>query len=481
MRILLVDDDQMIRKAATNFLEEQLGHKVTQCKNGNEALNSFIKEPFPMVLTDIKMPGIDGIELLKRLKIKSEGKNTDVVLLTGHGTLNTAIQALRNGAYDYLLKPVDVEELAAVVERIAEHQSLLKENYELTKHFDEKLNEATIHTQEKLEQLQTAYAEVVGIGKIGVYSEKMHNVVGLAEKFHEDRSIPVLIEGETGTGKEIIARMIHYGKGDVTTPFITINCSAIAPNLFESELFGYEGGAFSGAKNTGMIGKFELAQGGTLFLDEIGDLPMELQPKLLRAIQEREIYRLGGVKKIALDIRIICATNRDLQSLTKKEEFRDDLYYRLNTGKIHIPPLREIPESILPLAELFLEKHSQKKNSRLKLIHKDAAAILENHTWSGNVRELENAVERVVLLHDNVEILPDYLKFLSSDDKDIYISNTAETNKISIDLPPDNLIFSRLEAEVIKKVLFKFNGNKTQAAAYLGISRNTLRSKLNDR
>jgi len=478
MRILLVDDDKLIRRAITNFMEAQLGHQVTQCDNGEDALKVFRENPFPMVLTDIKMPGISGIELLNKLKELPEGKTADIVLITGHGDLNTAIQALRGGAYDYLLKPVDVEEMAAIVDRIAEHQTLLRENYELRHQFDEKIEEVTRETHEKLKQIQTAYAEIAGVGEIGVFSDKMQAVISMAEQFHKDRSIPVLIEGETGTGKEIIAHLIHYGKGEITTPFISINCAAIPPNLFESELFGYEAGAFSGANKSGMTGKVELAQKGTLFLDEIGDLPPDLQPKLLRAIQEREIYRIGGTKKIVLDIRIICATNRDLKELMEKEKFRQDLYYRLHTGRLHIPPLRETPEAIAPFAQFFLEKFASEKKRHFKYIQKNAIRILESYPWKGNIRELKNTIERIVLLYNTVEITPGHLTFLSSAGDQDLLPADSQANRMIIEFPQDRLAIEEIEAGIIKKVLLKFNGNKTQAAAYLNMSRNTLRKKL---
>lgn len=346
MRILLVDDDQVLRESVADYVEDQLGHQVTHCGNGQQALEIFKQNPFPMVISDIRMPGLDGIELLERLKTLPQGFRTDIVLVTAHGDMNSAIAALRAGAYDYILKPVDLLEVSAVIARVAEHQLLLKENYELTHHFKEKVAEATLETELKFKSLQKAYAEVVGMGRIGIFSDRMREVVAKTRRLHEDRSIPVLIEGETGTGKEIIARLVHYGDGGVTAPFFPINCTAIAPQLFESEFFGYEGGAFSGALRTGMKGKLESAQGGTIFLDEIGDMPLEMQPKLLRVLEEREFYRVGGLKKIKLNVRFVCSTNRDLEYLVKKGAFRQDLFFRLDIGRISIPPLRERPEDI---------------------------------------------------------------------------------------------------------------------------------------
>lgn len=481
MQILFVDDEPLGREVIAEHLESQLGHNVTQCDTGEQALGLFEQNLYPMVLTDIKMPGINGIELLIKLKELPEGKATDVVLLTAYGDLSTAIAALRAGAYDYLNKPVELHELAAVVNRIVEHQALKKENYELTHHFKEKVEEATRETNSKLEQLRNSYAEIAGVGEVGFFSRVMRDVMTMAGKLREDQSVPVLIEGETGTGKEIIARLIHYGEKDCTDPFIAINCSTISPNLVESELFGYEGGAFTGAKKAGQLGKFELAQRGTIFLDEIGDMPLELQPKLLRVLQERDFYRVGGLKRIQQEARVICASNQNLKSMVDKGAFREDLFYRLNVGRVYIPPLRQRREEILPLALMFMEKFARRRKRRFKSIHPESVRILEEYSWPGNVRELQNILERVILLHDGTEILPDYLRFLFAEDHDDSYSQGPlddTRDSIVIALPPGNLDLEAIEAGVIRKVLAKFDGNKTRAAAYLGISRPTLRNKI---
>ena len=478
MNILLVDDDSLILNSLSFFLEDILGHHVTASTSAHKALELFKENYYPMVLTDIRMPGMDGVELLQQLKTLPEGKNIDIVLITGHGDMKSAIEALRSGAYDYLSKPVNVEELGAIVNRIAEHQSLLKENIELTHRFEERVAEATHETESNLNLLRSAYAEVIGVGEIGIFSDRMREIVTVAERLHEDRSVPVLIEGETGTGKEIIARLIHYGNGDVTTPFVSINCSAITSSLFESELFGYEGGAFTGARKEGMKGKLEIAQGGTLFLDEIGDLPLDLQPKLLRCLQEHEMYRVGGVKNIKLDVRIICATNRNLEKLVEDDLFRKDLYFRLNMGRIYVPTLREMKETIAPLAQLFLKRYAQEKKRHFKLINKKAIKILEEHTWPGNVRELQNAIERIVLLYDGIEIVPEHLNFLT-DKEEYMLSPQKYSLEIgAIELPPDSLNLQELEAEIVRKALKKYNGNKSKTAQYLGLTRSALRSKI---
>lgn len=478
MNILLVDDEPQSLDSLNDFLGIILGHKVTQCENGEKALRLFEKTPFPMVLTDLRMPGMSGVELLGCLKALPHGRFSDVVIMTGYGDMQSAIEALRAGAYDYVQKPINVEELSAIVKRIIEHQSLLQENFELTHHFHERVASEVHDTEEKLNLLKTAYSELVGIGRIGVFSGKMREVMSVVDRLHNDRSIPVLIEGETGTGKEIIARLIHYGCGDVTTPFVSINCSAITANLFESELFGYEGSSFTGSKREGMKGKFEIAHGGTLLLDEIGDLPLDLQPKLLRALQEREIFRVGGVKTIKLDVRIICATNRTLDQLVREGAFRSDLFYRLNVGRIYIPPLRERREAIAPMAQMFLERFAREKRRRFTFLTKDAATILEKYSWPGNVRELQNTIERVVLLFDDVEVKPEYLYFLTSGGTDQFDAGDVSFNPETLRLPPDKLDIRDLEDTIIRKALAKHNGNKTKTADYLGITRSTLRSRL---
>lgn len=481
MRILYADDEPHGRIVISTFLESNLGHQVTQCDTGQQALELFKKSPFPFVMSDIRMPVIDGIELLKKLKALPEGKTADIVLITAFGDMETAVAALREGAYDYLNKPVDLEELAAVVNRIAEHQSLIKENYELTYRFEEKVAEATRETKSQLETLQNAYAEIIGIGRIGIFSESMYNVISMARKLQEDRILPVLIEGETGTGKEIVARLIHSGDKVATTPFIPINCSAISPNLFESELFGYEGGAFTGAKQQGQIGKFELAKGGTIFFDEIGDMPLEMQPKLLRVLQEKEFYRVGGLKKIKLDARVICASNRDLESLVESGQFRRDLFYRFNIGRIYIPPLSQRKEDIEPLARMFLEQFSSQRKRKFRTISKEAVEIMENYSWPGNVRELQNTIERVVLIHDEPELTPHHLRFLTSSGSAGHEPRSlrADSGSVVISLPPKGFELEKAEIKIINEVLSMFNGNKTRTASYLGITRSTLRSKIN--
>ncbi|MCP5048855.1 MAG: sigma-54-dependent Fis family transcriptional regulator [bacterium] len=486
MKILLVDDEELSLKAISTFLMHQLDQEVIECNNGKEALELYKSEPFPLVISDMRLPVMDGIELSHSIKALPGSQFTDVVIITGYGNMDAAIRALRAGAYDFMLKPIDVEELAAIVGRVEEHLTLLKENADFKLHFDEKVNQATSEVREKYKRIQNAYSKVVGIGNIGIFSQPMREVRDLAARLHQDRSLPVLIEGETGTGKEVISRMVHYGEGEVTAPFISLNCTAIPANLFETELFGYEEGAFTDAKKKGTIGKFELAQGGTIFLDEIGDLPLEIQPKLLRVLEERTIYRVGGLKKIPLDIRIVCATNQDLQEKVRDGRFREDLYYRLNVGQLHVPPLRERREEIAPLAQLFLTRYAQKKGRQFQFLHADAVDILEKQPWPGNVRQLKNTIERVVLLYDDVEIQARHLRFLTAGGNSNNALNPGNNVRGdggflqlgNIMLPPDGLDLRQLEEEIVEKTLRRFDGNKTKTADYLGLTRSALRSKL---
>lgn len=479
MRILFVDDESQGREVIANFMESQLGHEVTQCDSGAEALEIFRGNPFPFVISDLIMPGMTGIELFREIKKLPEARTTDVVLVTAYGDMETAITALREGVYDYLNKPVDLEELSAAIKRIVEHQSLIKENYELTYHFEERLAEATEETKSQLKSLRDAFAEVTGVGQVGVFSKEMKEVMELSARLAEDTDMPVLIEGETGTGKEVIARMIHYHNQDLTVPFVPINCSAITSNLFESELFGYEGGAFSGARKSGQIGKFELAGEGTIFLDEIGDMPLELQPKLLRVMQDGEYFRVGGLKKNSLKARVICASNKNLKSLVDQGLFRRDLYYRLNTGRIHIPPLRERREDIEPLAKMFLLRYAGKMRRPFRSISAHALEMLLEYPWPGNVRELQNTIERVVLINEDEEVQAGYLEFLRKQAADEQDTGTVEGKfSVTIDLPDSGISLDEADARIVERVLEKFDGNKTRAASYLGITRSTLRSKL---
>ncbi|MHB1041778.1 MAG: sigma-54-dependent transcriptional regulator [Eubacteriales bacterium] len=480
MNILLVDDDHDSRSSVAEFLREE-GHTVAESANGSEALSTFHSGEFHLVLTDIRMPKMSGIELLRRIRGAEGAQAVDVVLFTGNGDMHSAVEALRAGAYDYLLKPINVEELVAVIDRACERQALKRENFILTKKFEDAVQAATEETRQELSRLKKAYSRSIGLGNVGIFSEAMQNVFQQAKKLHDDRSIPVLIDGETGTGKEVIARYIHYGKGNVTTPFVDINCAAITPNLFESELFGYEAGSFTGGIPKGQKGKLDLAQGGTLFLDEVTEMPTDLQAKLLRVLQEKEFYRVGGLKKLKTDLRIICATNVEIEKKVEQGAFRRDFYYRLNVGRIYLPPLRERAEDIIPLARMFLDNFAQEKGKSFKEISKEAANFLSSYRWPGNVRELKNTMEWVVLMWDGPVLKTSHLGILKNEKtpdiaREIYGTGVIDPDNFS--LPWGGLSLNEYTNKVIIKALKMNNGNKTETAKYLGMSRRSLYCRL---
>lgn len=477
MRILLVDDDELSRDSLELFLSEQMGYDIVSAQDAEDALRFFSVEIFPVVLTDMKMPGMTGIELLKEVKKISPA--TEVIIMTGFGDMKTSIEALRLGASDYILKPVNIEELAINLKRIEEFQNLKIENTSLK----DTIRDNDVRAKEndaKLFALRTTLNQASKNDSIGIFSHSMKQIVQLCENYHKERDVPVIIQGETGTGKEVIAKLLHNGVNtNSDKPFVPVNCAAIPSHLFESELFGYVEGAFTGARKNGAAGKFELAQGGTIFLDEIGEMPIEFQSKLLRALQEREIYRVGGDKLIKLDVRVICATNRDLKLMIEENKFRSDLYFRLNLGQINIPSLKDRKEEIVPLAQMFLEKFAYKRRKSFRFISEEAREILEEYLWPGNIRELQNTIERVVLLYDDELLLPQHIKFLqnngvTSDEP----ANGYFLKNGNVSLPDDSLSIEDLEKEIVSKALKKFDDNKTKVAEYLGISRSALRSRL---
>jgi len=480
VNILLVDDDHASRTYLGEFLRE-IGHIVVESADGCAALNAFSSKEFHLVLSDIRMPKMSGIELLQKIRGLPGGQGVDIVLITGDGELRTAIEALRAGAYDYLLKPINIEELVNITERVAEHQSLKRENEILNGKFEDVVKVATEETRQELSRLKKAYYESVGLGKVGIFSEAMKKVFQQARKLRTDRSIPVLIQGETGTGKEIVARYIHYGDGVTTAPFVDINCAAISPGIFESELFGYEAGAFTGGLAKGQKGKLDMAAGGTLFLDEIGEIPTDLQAKLLRVIQEKEYYRVGGLRKIKTDTRIVCATNVDIEEKVRQGKFRQDLFYRLNVGRIYLPPLRQRVEDILPLARMFLARYAREKGKRFEAIGEEAANVLLSYQWPGNVRELKNAMEWVVLMWDDKVVKPAHLGILQKADTCIMPGKVMTAGVLDYQdftLPPNSLPLEEYTNNIIFKALQMHKGNKTETAKYLGISRRSLYSRL---
>lgn len=495
MNILLVDDHSETCETLARFLT-RLGYAVKVTSNGSEALQEYARDDFPLVISDIRMPGLSGIELLQAIKNLPAGQNTDVVLMTGHGGLDTAIQAMRSGAYDYLLKPINIEELALVAERVAEHQKLRRENCYLREHLADEVREATAATRDEMERLRASVRKEAGLAQFGVLSPQMRQATEHCLKYHRDRSLPVLIQGETGTGKELLARLIHYGNDiDMTKPFIDVNCAALTPSLFESELFGYAAGSFTGGLAKGRKGKLDAAAGGTLFLDEIGDMLPELQAKLLRVIQEREFYRVGGLEKIPADVRFICATHVDLQKRVQTGQFREDLLFRLRVGTVVAPPLRERPEEILPLAQLFLAEFAKQKKKRFTSISRGAENRLMTHNWPGNVRELRNVLEAAVVLFDAEILQVEHLVLLEpqprrkpAGEPSTMLAQTrssqahsnfwAEAGAARFELPDNAFHLEKLHYEILRTAVKRFEGNVTRTAQYLGISPRTLSYRL---
>tara|TARA_Y100000589_G_scaffold201448_1_gene190101 strand:- start:4220 stop:5689 length:1470 start_codon:yes stop_codon:yes gene_type:complete len=480
MRILLVDDEQNSRESVAEFLEE-LGHQVQQSDNAGTATRMFRQQSYPLVITDIRMPGMDGIEFLKVLKKSSEGQDSDIVVYTGHGDMETAVSSLRAGAYDYLQKPINVEELAHIVDKAVEKQRLRVENQRLTTQFKKSVAEATIQLESELISTRKDLAAMSGLQDFEASSKVMQELVRRCKIYHSDPNIPVLIEGETGTGKEMLARLIHFGEEGNSKPFVDINCASFSIELFESELFGYEAGAFTGGKSSGEKGKMSLAKDGSLFFDEIGDLPLALQPKLLRVLQDRTYFQVGGLQKIPFEARVISATNQNLEDSVSQNQFRRDLFYRLNVGYLYIPPLRERQDEIPILAKKFLLREANKKKKQFKTISNQAESKLLNHHWPGNIRQLENMIERAVLNFDHHTLLAEHL--LESRKVESYRPTHNQQAEIHLPhlnqkLPNNGFQLEEWIDDIILEAL-KFNdGNKAKTARFLGISRTSLYSRL---
>jgi len=370
-KILIVDDEKIICEHLRKVLERE-SYEVRVCHSGFEALERLNEESFAVAVVDIKMPGMDGIELLG--KIKEKYPQTSVVIMTAHGSVETAVKAMKMGAMDYLSKPFEAEEIKLVIERVFEHQKLIDENLYLRNQIAEKHRFDNIIS--KNYRMQQVFELIASVAVTDA---------------------TVLIYGETGTGKELVAKSIHYNSNRKDNKFVTINCGALPDTLLESELFGHERGAFTGAIKQ-KIGKFELADKGTIFLDEIGNITPAMQVKLLRVLQEMEFERVGGNKTIKVDVRIIAATNKDLKQAVANGEFREDLFYRINVVQINLPPLRERLEDIPLLALHFLEKHCEKTGKEIYAFSQDVLDSMMHYDWPGNVRELENVIERAVIL-----------------------------------------------------------------------------------
>ncbi len=443
--ILVVDDDQEMRALLCDELSE-LGYRVGAAASGRDALKQLGEEDFAVLLTDLRMQGMQGLELLNEAKRDHPG--TNVIIMTAFGSVESAIEAMKQGAYDYVTKPVKNEELALVVEKAVRDAMLRRE----------------------VQQLRRAVREDFSFHHILGKSKPMREVFDLIRRV-ADSQTNVLITGESGTGKELAAKAIHFNSDRRGGPFVPVNCAAIPEALLESELFGHLKGSFTDAKGD-KRGLFEEANGGTLFLDEISELPVMLQAKLLRAIQEKEIRRVGSTKAVAVDVRIIAATNLSLTDEVKAKRFREDLYYRLNVIEIRMPPLRERREDIPLLVDAFLKKCAEANRKAVKGIGESALAMLLDYPWPGNVRELENVIERAVTLARGERVLPE--------DLPPAVHGSRGDRKVIDDAADRTLPLEEVEKEYILRILDKTGGNKYQAAQLLGIDRKTLYRKLGE-
>jgi DNA-binding NtrC family response regulator len=442
--ILVIDDEAAQRDVLTGYLKKK-GYKIFSASSGQEGIEITKNNPVDIILSDFKMPGLSGIDVLEQ--VKKINPEISFVIVTAFGTVENAVKAMRLGAFDYISKPVDLDELDLMIERIIEHKNLKSENQLLKG------------------QLQKKYK----ISSIVSQSQKMEEVINVAARVADSKA-NVLITGENGTGKEVLAKGIHYLSSRRDAPFVAVNVPALTETLLESELFGHEKGAFTGADKM-KKGRFEIAHGGTIFLDEVGDIPQSIQVKLLRVLQEHQFERVGGTDKIEVDVRIIAATNKNLEQKIKDGTFREDLYYRLNVVSIKIPPLRERREDILPMIESFIEKYC-KENDKAKLeISKEAADVLMKYNYPGNVRELENIIERAVVLTRGKVImlndLPMNIKGFKEERALPALSEGTLTKRVEV-----------LEKQLIFDALQESGGNQTKAGKLLGLTERNLRYKL---
>ena len=434
-KILIVDDELIMRESLAGWLERD-GHEVTKTASGEEALEILKETRFDILLVDIKMEGMSGLDVLKQ--VKESDPEVSVVMITAYGSISTAIEAIKNGAYDYLLKPFEPDELGVLIEKITIFQAQARENLYLKQEFQDR----------------TRFESMIG------QSKPMQKIFDLIQDIAPTGST-VLITGETGTGKELAARALHTHSSRCEGPFVSVNCGSIPEHLMESELFGHLKGAFTDAKET-RKGRLELAHGGTLFLDEIGEISMRMQIDLLRVLEDRVFYRVGGTQPIEIDFRVIAATNRDLEEAIKKGTFREDLFYRLNVISLEMPSLRVRKEDIPLLAEHFLHRFSQETNKAVELISREATDEMMLYEWPGNIRELENAIERAVVVCKGPKVMPDDLPIFRPE----YVC-----------IPPSNTLME-VEKAHIQQILNENQWNISRSATILGIDRSTLYSKI---
>ncbi len=452
-RILIVDDDPSMRYALSESLEA-CGYEVESADNGSEALQKFQARPFGIVVTDMRMPRLGGMDVLKG--VKKISPQTPVILITAYGTVSTAVEAMKEGASEFIMKPFSLDDLHAVVKKVLVSSVAPEE---------EILPETPVSTA----------VEIIS------QAANVRSLLALMRNVAKSKS-SILIQGESGTGKELFARYIYRHSSREDRPFVAINCAAIPHHLLESEMFGYEKGAFTGAVQR-KPGKFELADGGTLLLDEIGEMDIQLQAKLLRVLQESEVDRLGGREPVSIDVRIIATTNADLKKSTEEKKFREDLFYRLNVIPIHIPPLRDRKGDVVLLGDYFLKKYSRINGKKKPVISPEAFRILEDYSWPGNVRELEHVIERSVLICDGDVIFPEHL-YLENPIRYVPKETPAEGGTepdLSVQAATgEPVTLKEMEKTMIFDALRRVKGNRTQASKILGISVRTMRNKLQE-
>ncbi len=439
-KVLIAEDEEITLKHLVNALQKE-GYVIVGTQNGADALQKIENDHFDLLIADIKMPGLTGIELLE--KIKEKQLEAEVIIITGYGSIGSVVEAMKKGAYDYVTKPFDLDELLLKVRKIHEQKTLKKENIALK-----------------------AYAGMDKKVSIIAKSASMNNILGVIEGM-KDSDCNVLLTGETGVGKSLLAKIIHFTSRRQTMPFLSINCATLTEELLASELFGHEKGAFTGAVRTKQ-GLIEIADTGTLFLDEIAEMAPNLQAKLLKVIEEGEFYRVGGTRPVKVDVRFIAATNQNVRSIIAEGRFREDLYYRLNIMEISIPPLRDRRDDIPPLCAHFLEKHVLSSRKKISGFTKEALDVLMHYSYPGNVRELENLIERAIILEKGPLITPESLPQTIK----MFQIDTIEPDRIKT--------IEELNKEYAEKVLDMLGGNKSRAAEVLGISRTSLWRILKD-
>jgi len=447
-KILVVDDEKLIRWSLEQNLTKE-GYEVITAEGGKECLK-LVKEELPdLILLDIHLPGMDGMDVLKI--IKEINKDALVIMITAYGAVETAVRAMKLGAYDFVEKPFNMEKIKVIIKKALE----------------------TVELKKEVTQLKSQQRISYGFDNILGESEPIKKVIDLAKKIAKSDATTVLLQGESGTGKDLIAKVIHYQSARADRPFMEINCTALPETLIESELFGYEKGAFTDAK-TLKKGLFELADGGTVYLDEIGDMKPSTQVKLLRVIENKTFKRIGGTKDIRIDVRVVAATNRDIEEAVKNGYFREDLYYRLKVIPIYLPPLRERREDIPILANHFIKEFNREFRKKVQGIAPVAQKLLTQYSWPGNVRELRNVIERAILLESEDVILAEHLPV------EIMVRPKKERPRggFNIDIPREGIAIEEVEKSLIKQALDITNGNQSKAAKLLSLSRDALRYRM---